>query len=337
MRIPQSAGRTVRKVQRRLREIADSGRRRTVANPRLAGLKRKGHVVIGEPKKITEDGNTTFQADFVLPGMGSQLAPFLNHVVAVALETGANQLALAALKKFENIEMSGLRTIEQEFKWKQPVAPSENVRIQLREKIGPEGIDKSRTFKCTYLGGSDGNEVLAEGKISLEILKGDGSKHYGNAAKIADLFRRRKTAKPHMVAYPRRSQVVISDPVKITIDGKNAFQAELVRPRKGSQLEPIAGDIPNSLIETGVHQLVISSSKQFGNMKGKAFPAVFQQLKRPSIIPAGERLIIQVWETTQSASRNRGFMWFNCRLVSKENPEKVFVEGKLTVAVINKK
>ncbi|MBI4044138.1 MAG: hypothetical protein HY392_00340 [Candidatus Diapherotrites archaeon] len=157
--------RTGRAIERRARELGDLARRRQTETPREVGYRKKSHVVIGQVRQAGEK----FEAEFVPPRLGSQLAPYHDHNTVLAYEAGAHQVAVWAMKNtmgFKGVEML---VTQNSFKWRKKASPNEKITIEVR-KTGEDQTQNTRlvTFFCRFLR-QDGS--VAHGSFTVGIIK----------------------------------------------------------------------------------------------------------------------------------------------------------------------
>ena len=157
------------------------------------------------------------------------------------------------------------------------------------------------------------------------------------AAELKDRFRRRNTEKPHLAGVYKKGQVMIGKPELIfNSEGRNVFQAEFIRPRVGSQLNPYADHIIGPAVEIASHQLVVSALKRFGGIKGVSMPSILIRYKVKKPIPPKGKIIIRVLETSSFKVGGKKIRSFKSMAVDAGNEKTVYLEGKFAVVLVDK-
>ncbi|MDO8634495.1 MAG: hypothetical protein Q7K34_04360 [archaeon] len=157
--------RTGKTIARHAGELKDILRRRATAKPREVGYRKKSHVVIGPVRQAGEK----FEAEFVPPRLGSQLAPYHDHNTVLAYEAGAHQVAVWAMKNAMGLRGVEMLVTQSSFRWRKKTAPGEKITIEIR-KTGENQAKKTRllAFSCRFLR-KDG--PVAHGSFTVGIIK----------------------------------------------------------------------------------------------------------------------------------------------------------------------
>jgi len=159
-------------------------------------------------------------------------------------------------------------------------------------------------------------------------------------SEIPDKFRRRKTEKPSVVRWPKKSHVVIGSVKETEYRGKTAFVAEFIPARAGTQLNPFPNthQIPTAF-EHASQQTIIGGLTRFGNIDSSVMlDTIYHGFRTIIEVTPGIKLFIRVQQRGKDTMTSRGISRsYTCRAVSVANKKTVYVTGNITMGFFSQK